>query len=232
MHRFVAAVALAALALAVTTTASAQDGFTLRIAPRIGHLTPADWFYDEFPHFGVGDTEWTEAAILPSTLAGVTAELRLEGVGLWVRGDVLRTIGGETSLVHAVLVPPGGYNPPYVARSPYRLETGITFASLELVFPTRLRLPLGIQPYVAAGVGGKRYDFDTAPLADLAGRLVLPSDGTTLSANVAAGFTLDLSGFVLDLLVRDAISEYWGDTQHDVMVLAGVSLRLFRRGDP
>jgi hypothetical protein len=219
------AAAVVALGALVPTAATAQNGWSLGIIPRAGALTPADWFFEEFPHFGVDPLEWTEAVIGRSGVAGVTLELEVAGTGLWIRAEALRTVGGETSLTHAVLREPAGFEPARVVRTTYPVATSITTGSLDLGLPLRFTLP-GIQPYVTAGLGGKRYAFEVARLQALSDSLVLPRDGTVLLTNLGVGAVLRVAGLDLDLLVRDALSHYWDAPQHDVMLLAGARVPL------
>lgn len=207
-------------------TAASQDGLNIRVTPRAGVMTPADWFYEEFRHFGVDPVEWTEAAILRAPVVGLTAELELPGTGLWIRGEVLRTLDGITSMTHAVLFETNGFDPPRVERTPYRVATAITMGSVDLAFPTLFRIG-PVQPYVTAGLGGKHYGFDVDPFVDLADRVVLPQPGTVLMANVGGGAVARVRGLTFDLQVRDALSRYWGRVQHDVMVLAGLSWQVY-----
>jgi hypothetical protein len=213
-------------ALLAPAPALAQHQVELRLTPRIGLLTPADWFYVEFPSFGAGPTEWTEAAIQRAPIAGLALEAAAEATGVWVRGEVLRTVGAETAVIHALLVPASTAGPAYVVRTRVHVPTALTLGTLDLGFPTRLRLPGGIQPYVTAGIGGKRYDFDIAELEAREERFVVPRYGTVPVVNVGVGGVVTVLGITLDLLVRDAISEYWGEQQHDVMFLAGARFRL------
>ncbi len=214
---------LTALALLMPGSAAAQHPLDVRLTPRAGVLTPADWFYEEFRHFGVDPLEWTEAAILRAPLVGLTAEVEPRGSGLWLRGEVLTTLGAETSVTYAVLVPASLAGPARVDRFNYRVPTTLTMGSFDVGLPTAFRLPFGIQPYVTAGVGGKRYAFDNGEIAPYEAQIVLPQKGTVLMANLGAGATFRFLGVSADLLVRDAISHYWGKQQHDVMVLAGLA---------
>jgi hypothetical protein len=206
--------------------ALAQHRLELRVTPRVGLLTPADWFYVEFPSFGAGPTEWTEAAIQRAPIAGLAVEAAAEATGVWLRAEVLRTIGAETAVIHALLVPASTAGPAYVVRTRVHVPTALTIGTLDLGLPTRLRLPGGIQPYVTAGLGGKRYDFDIAEIEAREERFVVPRYGVVPVVNVGVGSVLTVRGVTIDLLVRDAISEYWGELQHDVMFLAGASFRL------
>lgn len=208
--------------LVAPVTASAQTGLNVRIIPRAGVMTPADWFYEEFLHFGVDPVEWTEASILRTAVVGLAAEVEVPGTGVWVRAELLRTLDGITSMTHGVLLETNGFDPPRVERTPYRVGTAVTMGSLDVVFPTLFRVgPL--QPYVTAGVGGKHYSFDTDPFLDLTDEVVLPQAGTVAMLNVGAGGTVRVKGLTVDLQVRDALSRYWDRLQHDVMFLAGLS---------
>lgn len=225
MKRWIVPLTLVA-GFAVPAIGVAQDGLMIRVTPRAGVMTPADWFYEEFRHFGLDPMEWTEAAILRAPVAGLAVEAEIPGTGLWIRGEVLRTFDAITSMTHAVLIPTNGFDPPRVERTPYRVATSVTTGTLDLALPTLLRIG-PVQPYVTAGVGAKRYAFDTDPFLDLQDRVVLPQSGVVPMANVGAGATARVAGVTVDLQVRDALSEYWGRVQHDVMVLAGVTWQVF-----
>jgi hypothetical protein len=198
----------------------------LRIIPRAGLLTPADWFYVEFKQFGVQPMEWTESAILRSNLLGAAAEAAFQGAGVWIRGEVVRTAGAETSVVHAVLIPASQANPATVIRTSYRVPTRLTVATIDLVLPLRLRLTHRFQPYVTGGIGGKHYAFDVAGIETYEDRIVLPRPGTVAAFNFGGGAAVRLAGIQLDVQVRDAASRYWGLLQHDVMFLAGLAFQL------
>lgn len=217
-------IAALALALALPASAAAQLDVDLRLTPRAGVVTPADWFYVEYAHLGIAPVEWTEAAIQAGPLVGLTAEVELGASNVWIRGEVLRTLDGETNLTHALLVPMIGFDPPRVDRTLYTVPSSLTIGSVDLAFPTAFRIPfLDLQPYVTAGVGGKRYEFDLSGLpSDLDRSVVLPEEGTTLVFNLGGGATATVLGLDLDILVRDALSYYWDEQQHEVMVLVGL----------
>jgi hypothetical protein len=219
----------AALAVAVglgPAGTAAQGDRELRITPRVGVLTPPGWFYVEYAEFGVIPMEWTEAAILRSAVAGAAVELAFEGAGIWLRGEVVRTVGAETAVGHAILHPASQAGPAMVVRTWFYVPTAVTVASVDLGLPTRFRLPAGIQPYVTAGVGAKHYAFDTAELDAREENVIVPAGGTVPAVNVGAGATVSLRGVTLDFLFRDAISEYWGERQNDVMFMSGLRIRL------
>jgi hypothetical protein len=212
--------------LAGPAPAAAQHCPELRIAPRAALLTPADWLYVEFPAFGAEPLSWTQAAVLRAPLVGGTAEARWERPGVWIRGELLRSLGAETSLTHSQLRPREGFEAPRTVHAFYRVPTTLTFAGVELGLPTRLRLPRGIQPYVTVGGGAKWYGFGDAGLPDDAGIVQLPEPGMERLFQIGGGAALALGPVSLDLALRDAISHYWGRQQHDVMVLTGLSLRI------
>jgi hypothetical protein len=212
--------------LALPAGAAAQRAPELRITPRVGLVTPPGWFYVEFPQFGVTPMEWTEAAILRATVVGASVELRFEGHGIWVRGDVVRTIRAETAVGHAILHPPTQAGPASVVRTWFYVPTAMTIASVDVALPTRLRLPAAIQPYVLAGLGAKRYHFDVSELESREENIVFPAPGTVPTVNVGIGATVPVRGLTMDLLVRDAISDYWGERQNDMTFMAGLSFRL------
>lgn len=229
MKPTITATALAVLLLFPAVSA-AQD-LTVRVIPRAGIITPADYFYVQFGRFGLGPVRWTESWILASPTVGLTAEVEIGESGLWIRGEVLRTLGGETEVVYAEAREPIGFNPPTIDRTYYYIPTALTIGSVDLAFPTRFRLPYGIQPYFTAGVGGKRYTFDRSAfgaLEDLPEDMVLPQEGVTLMLNAGAGVTVQVAGLTIDLLARDAISEYWDRQQHDVTFLAGLTWTVWR----
>ena len=212
-----------------STPAAAQsllDDLEIRIAPRVGAVTPADWFYEEFLHFGVDPVEWTEAFIYEAPILGLTVEARPGIPGLWIRGELLRTVGAVTSMTHAVLREASGFDPPQVVRTPYRVATALTVGTLDLALPLHFA-PGPIQPYVTVGVGAKRYDFDTDPFLHLDDRVVLPQPGVVPMVNLGAGLTARVLGVSWELQLKDAMSRYWGRLQHDVMVLAGATWRVF-----
>lgn len=224
MKRWIVALTLVAGSL-LPAQAHAQTGLNIRVIPRAGVLTPADWFYEEFLHFGVDPVEWTEAAILRTGVVGLAVEVEVPGTGLWIRGELLRTTDAITSMTHGVLLETNGFDPPRVERTPYRVGTALTMGSIDVVFPTLFRVG-PVQPYVTAGVGGKHYSFETDPFLDLSDRVVLPQSGTVAMLNAGAGGTVRIKGLTFDLQVRDALSRYWDRVQHDVMFLAGLSWQI------
>ena len=225
MKKTILAGLLAAIC-ALPADAAAQTDIDVRLTPRVGFITPADYFFVQFARFGLGPVEWTESWILRTASAGLAAELEIGDSDLWIRGEVLRTFGGETEVVHAEAIEPVGFNTPTIERSFYYIPTTLTIGSFDLALPTRFRLPYGVQPYVTAGIGGKRYTFDNTAFGDfdrLDDDIIFPQDGVTFHFNVGVGATIHVAGLTLDLLARDAISEYWDRQQHDVTFLLGTT---------
>ena len=230
MNRWIVPLALAAAVLTqalAPATVAAQADLDIRITPRVGAMTPVDWFYEEFLHFGLDPLEWTEATILEAAVVGASVEVELPGTAIWIRGDFLRTVDAITSMTHAVLIETNGFEPPRVQRTPYRVATAVTMGALDLGFPTMFSVG-PVQPYVVAGVGAKRYDFDTDPFLSFQDEVVLPQSGVVGMLNLGAGATVRVpGGLLLDLQVKDAMSDYWGRTQHDMLFLAGVTWEVY-----
>lgn len=230
MKRWTVLLALAAALLPAALApapAAAQADLDIRITPRAGALTPVDWLYEEFLHFGLDPLEWTEATIEEAAVVGASVEVELPGTEIWIRGEVLRTLDAITSMTHAVLLEASGFEPPRVVRTPYRVATAITTATLDLAFPTLFSVG-PVQPYVVAGVGAKRYDFDTDPFLPFQDQVVLPQSGVVGMVNLGAGATVRVpGGLLLDLQFKDAMSDYWDRTQHDMLFLAGVTWEVY-----
>jgi hypothetical protein len=209
----------------VPATADAQRP-ELRVMPRAGVMTPADWFYVEFKQFGVQPMEWTESAILRSYVVGLGVEAALPQFGIAVRAEAVRTLGAEVAVTHAVLIPASEAHPATVIRTHYRVPTRIATATVDVILPLRLRFTSHVQPYVMAGLGGKHYRFDNTAIEPYEDRIVLPRPGTVPALNAGGGATIRAARIQLDLQVRDAMSRYWDLLQHDVMFLASMSVRL------
>ena len=225
MRRWIAAFVLV---LAGPGAVSAQAGVDVRIIPRAGVMTPADWFYVEYSHFGNPPLEWTEASLDKAPVLGLGVEVELPGTGVWLRGELVRSIDARMTMTHAVLFEPMGFEPARTERTPYTVTTALTSGTLDVAFPTLFRIG-PVQPYVTAGAGGTHYAFETERFQELAESVVLPQPGSVWAANVGAGATVRAAGLLFDLQVRDAISLYWDRTQHNVMVLGGLSWEVFSR---
>jgi hypothetical protein len=223
----VLAVAAALAALIVFPAASAaQSSLEVRLTPRAGLVTPDGYFYVQYGRFGLGPIEWTEAALESAPVVGLSAEVELGGSGIWIRGEVLRALDASLSVAYVEAQEPVGFEPPQLARTYYDIPATLTIGSVDLAFPTRLTLPFGVQPYFTGGIGAKRYTFDRdafGPIEDQDDDLVYPGDGTSALLNAGVGAVVRFGGLGLDVLVRDAISEYWGNQQHDVLFMLGLT---------
>jgi hypothetical protein len=198
-----------------------MDRIRVRVVPRFGLLVPDTYFYEEFKNFsGDGPVEWTTTSLGRAALGGVGVEAEWEGVGVVVRGEVARSFDGWAAASHGILVPRVLFEPPEVVTTWFDVPATITFLGLQALFPTRLEF-LGIQPYVLAGYAGKWYAFGD-PTRENTVEAILPEDGFTPSVDLGAGFTLRLFGLTLEAQVKDNINEYWGKTQHDVVVSGGL----------
>ena len=226
MNRLVPLILAAAIVAAGTPgPTAAQAPVDVRVIPRAGVMTPAGWLYEYYAHFGVDPVEWTETAILRAPVVGLGVEVELPGTGVWLRGEVLRSIDAISSMNHVVLREASGFDPPRVEETPYRVATSVTTLTFDLALPTRLRIG-PVQPYVTAGAGGKWYGFDTDPFQELEVDVILPQSGFVGVVNVGGGAVVRLLGLDFDLQVRDAISMYWERQQHDVMTLIGVAWKI------
>lgn len=223
MKRWIAALTFV---LAGPLAAAAQAGPHVRVIPRAGAVTPADWFYVEYKHYGTLPTEWTEASILQAPVVGLGVELEFPDAAVWVRGEVVRTVDARLKMTHVVQLQPSGFEPARQEKTFYRVDARVTSGTLDAAFPTVFRVG-PVQPYVTAGLGATHYDFDTAPFTDLSDRVVLPQPGTVWAANLGVGAKIHVLGVALDLQIRDAVNRYWERTQHNVMWLGGVSWELF-----
>jgi hypothetical protein len=218
--------ALVAVLLLLPGSARAQIEPRVRVTPQVGLLTPADWFYYEVTGLGQGPMVWTESAVLRSTMVGATAEIGIGETGLWLRASFLRTLDGETYVEYNRLIQ-AFPDAPRVEEAGYYVPTAMTLGSVELGLPTRFQLPFRIQPYFVAGVGGKRYSFDNGPLDGAVAGIVAPEDGTSLMGILGGGLVVPVGRFGIDLQVRDALSKYWDDLQHDIVWSAGLAWRVF-----
>jgi hypothetical protein len=187
----------------------------LSFYPRVGLLAPDAYFYEQYENF-VSDapTEWSTGSLGRSLLIGAGVELKLGDSGVLIRGEVARSFEGYLRVSHSVVVPRVLFNPPYISTTWLDAPYTMTVTSLQIVLPTKLTL-WGAEPYVAAGVGGKLYEFGE-PLLPNESEAVLPTDGFTWGGDVGAGITMPLFGnLTLDLQARDAFSKYWDKMQHD-----------------
>ncbi|HSG48999.1 MAG TPA: hypothetical protein VLA43_14355 [Longimicrobiales bacterium] len=206
----------AALLATLVPGAAAQNGTEVRLYPRLGLASPDAYFYEYFKNFyGDGPMEWTSGSLGRSFAAGLGAEVSFGGGGILVRAEVLRTFDGWLSSVHSIERPRVLFEPPQIINTWLDVPTAVTATSVQIVLPTRLEI-WRVSPYVLAGVGGKFYDFGEPTEANEV-EATLPYNGFTWGGDVGAGVTLPFwKGLTLDLQVRDALTKYWGKTQHDL----------------
>jgi hypothetical protein len=192
----------------------------VRIIPRVGLLAPDAYLYEQYTNFsGDGPVEWTNGNLGRAMFVGLGVEAGRAGGAFLVRAELLRSFGGWLTAAHSVVVPRELYEAPYVQTTWLDARAALTVASVDLVFPTRLML-WRAQPYIQAGVAGKRYDFD-APTRPNEVEAIMPSNGFTWGGDVGVGFTVPVRRLALDVQARDAINRYWGKTEHDFLISIG-----------
>ena len=212
---------LLAAALFPSLTASAQEDLTIRIIPRFGLLNPGAYFYEEFSSFAQ-DTpmEWTTGTLGRAAYVGLGVEVGLEDRGIFLRGEVGRSFEGWLSAVHSYVKPRIFYDPPEIINTWIDVPAALTFASAQLILPTRLEI-WKIRPYVLLGGGGKWYDFGD-PTEPVTVDAILPSNGFTVSADFGGGLNLDLFGITFDFQARNELNRYWGKYQNDLIFSGGL----------
>jgi len=220
-----APILLLVLALLPGSGALAQEPLFVRVIPRFGLLSPDAYFYEEFVSFAEDTpTEWTTGYLGRAAYVGLGVEVGWEDRGIFLRGEAGRSFEGWLSAMHGYVKPRMYYDPPEIINTWIDVPAALTFASAQIVLPTRLDF-WGIQPYFLLGGGGKWYDFGE-PTEELTVDAILPSDGFTLSADMGGGFFVTLFGIALDLQARDALNKYWGKYQHDLVFSGGVTIQV------
>lgn len=216
---------LLALALLPTPHAEAQEDLSIRIIPRFGLLSPASYFYEEFSSFAQ-DTpmEWTTGTLGRAAYAGLGLEVGKKDRGIFLRGEVGRSFEGWLSAVHSYVKPRIFFDPPEIINTWIDVPAALTFASAQLILPTRVEV-WGIQPYFLLGGGGKWYQFGD-PEEPLTVDAILPSNGFTITADLGGGILLELFGITVDLQARDALNRYWGKYQNDFIFSGGLVWRV------
>lgn len=212
---------LLALLLLPSPQARAQEDLTIRIIPRFGLLNPSTYFYEEFSSFAQ-DTpmEWTTGTLGRAAYVGLGAEVGWEDRGIFLRGEAGRSFEGWLSAVHSYVKPRIFYDPPEIINTWIDVPTALTFASAQLILPTRLEI-WRIRPYVLLGGGGKWYDFGD-PTEPVEVDAILPSNGFTVSADFGGGLNLDLFGITFDFQARNELNRYWGKYQNDLIFSGGL----------
>jgi hypothetical protein len=213
------------------STAMAQDpgnggGVTqVRLVPRVGLLSPDRYLYEQFANLsGDGPVEWTDGYLRRALVVGLGVEVGRPTAGVALRGEVIRSFGGWMSVAHSIVVPRQVFDPPYVETTWLDVPTSVMTGSLQVILPLRLRIR-GSQPYVVAGVHGRRYGFDEPTSANEV-EAILPANGVTWGGDVGAGFTIPFRRLAIDVQGRDSISRYWGKIQHDLVFSTGLIWRV------
>ena len=198
----------------------------VKLFPRAGVAVPDPYLYEVFTNFaGDGPVEWTTGSVGRAFVAGLGVEVSFGDDGVRVRGEILRSFDTWLLATHGIVQPRVLFEPPRVVNTFLDVPMTLTFASVQVVLPTKLEL-WRMKPYVLLGVGGKRYGFSEPTSPNEVGA-VLPSNGFTWGGDLGGGFTLEVVGLNVDVQVRDAITRYWGKTQHDLLFTGGLLWRLW-----
>ncbi len=204
---------------------AAQNKPTIRIVPRIGLMSPDAYFYEEFANFADDEpAEWTTGSLGRAAVVGLAMEVKFGDRGIFVRGELSRSLGGWLSAVHGIIRPRIFFDPPEIVNTWLDVPAAVTFANVQVVLPTRFNAR-GIQPYALVGGGGKWYHFGEATEPNTVDA-TLPSDGFTPALELGAGLSFSVFGLVFDTQMRDSINKYWGKTQHDLIFSQGLIWRI------
>lgn len=215
---------LMALAASLPSPAMGQGRVSVSVVPRLGLVAPDTYFYEQFANFaGDGPVEWTTGSLGRAYVGGLGVELRFGERGFSVRAEVLRSFDGWLVATHGVVIPRVLFEPPQIVNTFLDVPFTVTMTSVQVVLPTKLEV-WRLQPYVLVGVGGKFYGFGE-PTRPNDVDATLPAEGFTWGGDLGGGVTLPLLGLAVDLQVRDAITKYWGKTQHDLVYSGGVVWR-------
>jgi hypothetical protein len=199
-----------------TGSADAQSELSIRAIPRAGLAAPDAYFYEVFTNWvGDGPVEWTTGSLGRAFVAGLGVEVDTGHEGVRFRAEILRSFDSWLLAGHGIIIPRVFFEPPQEVRTWYDVPATITLTSAQVVLPLRARI-WRLEPYVLAGVGGKFYSFGESTRPNEVGA-VLPSDGFTWGGDLGLGATLSLFGLDFDLQVRDAVTQYWDKTQHDLL---------------
>ena len=197
----------------------------VRFYPRAGLVDPDAYFYEHFKNFtGDGLTEWTSGYLGRAFVAGAGMEIRLGGSGAYLRGEVLRSADAWLYVAHSVETLRDMFIPPEVVTTWLDVPVTWTLASVQVVLPTKLEIG-PFKPYVLVGGGGKSYAFGD-PTTETDVEPTYPEDGFTWGADLGAGVTFRFKGLQLDVQARDALSRYWGKSEHDMLYTGALSLGL------
>ena len=216
----------ACTALLLAAPVHAQEGLTVNLLPRAGLVAPDQYFYEVFTNFsGDGPVEWTTGSLGRAFVVGLGVEVGFGGDGVLVRGEILRSFDTWLLATHGIVQPRVLFEPPQVVNTFLDVPMTLTFTSVQVVLPTKIEL-WRVKPYVLLGVGGKRYGFGEPTSPNDVGA-VLPSNGFTWGGDVGGGFTLEVVGLNVEVQFRDAITRYWGKTQHDLLFTGGLLWHLW-----
>jgi hypothetical protein len=78
----------------------------------------------------------------------------------------------------------------------------------------------GVSPDGLLGGGGKWYHFGS-PTEENTVEAILPTEGFTGCFELGGGAGVSVLGLNFDLQLLDAVSHYWGKTQHDLVLSGG-----------
>ncbi len=214
------------LALAALPGAgSGQDAFSVRVFPRAGLLRPDNYLYERFAAFAEDDpTEWTTGDLGRASYLAMGVEVGWAERGILFRGEVGRTVDGWLLATHGIVQPRVLFEPPQIVNTYLDVPAAVTFASVQVVLPTRFN-PWGLKPYVLLGGGGKWYHFGDPTRPNQVGA-ILPSDGFTPALDLGGGLTLQVRGLTLDVQARDTLNRYWGKSQNDLVFSGGILWRV------
>ena len=207
-------------AMAQAAPAAAQP-VSVRFSPRVGVVSPDAYLFEYFANFaGDGQMEWSTGALRRALAVGLSVETDLLAGAVTVRGELMGSFEGWTSVSHSIVVPRDLYEPSYVETTWIDVPSSVAMASLQALLPTRLVLGR-FRPYVLVGVAGKYYDFGE-PTPRNTVNATLPTNGMTWGADVGGGVQATFLGLTWDVQGRDAVSRYWGKNQHDLVFSGGV----------
>jgi len=210
--------------------AAAQEAVSLRVVPRFGMLLPDTYLYEQYAHFGAGDTEWTGTALGRAGFGGIAVELGL-GQGVRLRAEAMRSFRGWATAEHEIAVPDTLTGATAFQATWLDLPYRISEAGVQLLLPLRLE-HWGARPYVLAGGVARWYHFGEPTRVNTV-NAALPLNGVMGGALVGAGVRFQLPGtgmlprLGVDLQARDAIGRYHAKTQHDVVLSAGLAWSVF-----
>lgn len=189
------------LALLTASTASAQvPGITLNLFPRAGVFLPLG---------SLGEVNGEDLKMKQSFAIGISAELGLPMVPFNVRASLDHALGSGSELGDT---------------ETNAEDATITGLAADLVF--RLGPSVSpLQPYLLAGVGIRKYDFDdTSPL--------FTDDDQDFAFHIGAGLSfgigpLKLVGEVSDYITKFEMQVDDSKLRNDVFAMIGFKIGLF-----